>query len=78
MGILKFKRINDEQSEVWRDGLTPRQVSTEAVLLTVRQLCSEEVFQQFSDTYPGIGEEAILKDPNADSIASNLEVPVKP
>jgi hypothetical protein len=78
MSVLNFKRINDEQSEVWRDGLKPHQVSTEAVLLVVRQLCSLDVFKQFSDSYPAVGGRTTLDDPNADSIANGLEVPVKP
>ena len=77
MSELKFERINDEQSEVWREGFKPRQVSTEAVLLVVGQLFSAEVFKQFSESYPVIGEQTTLEDANADSIASGLEVPVK-
>lgn len=78
MSTLNFKRINDEQSEVWRDGLKRHQVSTEAILLVVRQLCSPEVFEKFSETYPAVGGETILEDSNVDSIANGLEVPTKP
>ena len=78
MSALNFKRINDEQSEVWRDGLVPHLVATEGVLLAVKQLCSSEVFKRFSESYPSIGGETTLEDPSVDSIASSLEVPVKP
>ncbi|MGI4757270.1 MAG: hypothetical protein ACRYGF_10520 [Janthinobacterium lividum] len=74
MSTLNFKRINDEQSEVWRDGFVPHQVSTEAVFLVVRQLCSLEVFDQFFKNYPGIGGTTTLENANVDSIANGLEI----
>lgn len=74
MSTLSFKRINDEQSEVWREGLKPHAVSTEAIFLVVRQLCSLDVFKRFSESYPSIGDTTTLEDPNVDSIANGLEI----
>lgn len=74
MSQLKIKRISDEQSEVWRDGFAPHQISTEAVLLEIKLLCSSEVVERFSKNYPGIGDTTIFDDPNADSIANALEI----
>ncbi len=69
--------LHDSRLKVWREGFKRRQVSTEAVLLVVRQLCSEDVFKQFAESYPVVGGQTTLEDANADSIASGLEVPVK-
>lgn len=77
MSALHFKKIDDEQSEVWWDGLKPHLVSTKAILLCVGQLCSPEVSKRFADTYPAIGGETTLDDPNAASVGTNLEVPNK-
>lgn len=47
MSTLNFKRINEEQSEVWRDGLVSHAVSTDAIFLVVRQLCSPRCLNDF-------------------------------
>lgn len=74
MDALNFKRIDEEQSEVWRTGFPPHQVSTESVFLAVRQLCSFNVFDRFYKGYPGIGGTTVLEDANVSSIANGLEI----
>ena len=74
MSVLNFRRINDEDSDVWREGFAPHQVSTEAVFLAVQQLCSLEVYTKFHKSYPGIGGTTTLDDANVDSIANGLEI----
>lgn len=44
-------------------------------MLVIQQLCTAEVFKQFSENYPGVGGQTTLEDANVDSIASGLEVP---
>jgi hypothetical protein len=74
MGMLHFKKVNEEQSEVWRDGQDHRLISNEGIRLAVKQLCDPVVYEKFASTYPGVGEETSLDDPNSEGLAMQFEI----
>jgi hypothetical protein len=75
MSTLHFKKIDEEQSEAWRNDNARHLVSTEGIRLAVQQLCDQEIYERFWASYPvAINEETSLEVPNSDSIAGQLEL----
>lgn len=74
MSVLHFKKINEEQSEVWFEENEPRIIANDGIRLAVKQLCDPGVFETFWANYPKVRQESTLEDPNAESIAGQFEL----
>ncbi|MEK6398456.1 MAG: hypothetical protein V4734_10255 [Terriglobus sp.] len=74
MGMLHFKKINEDESEVWFEENDPRVISNEGIRLAVKQLCAPEVFEKFWADYPEVGKEMEWQNPDAESIAGQFEL----